>query len=49
MSPEALLGRKLPAVEVLLKATVERALAAGEEPTLHELERATKEVLPQVG
>ncbi len=48
MSPEAVLGRILPAVERLLKEVVERAVASGT-PTLYELETLTQAVLPRSG
>src|SRR5579859_7551333 len=49
MSPEAVLSRMLPAVETLLKAVVEQALAPGSRPTLYDLEAVTQAVLPQIG
>src|SRR5579859_3535322 len=49
MTPEVVLSRMLPAVETLLKAVVERALAADRSPTLYELEALTQVVLPQIG
>jgi hypothetical protein len=49
MSPEAVLNRMLPAVELLLKAVVERAVAPGMPPTLYDLEALTQAVLPQIG
>lgn len=49
MSPEAVLSRMLPAVEPLLKAVAERALAPGTSPTLYELEALTQVVVRQIG
>src|SRR5262245_44501844 len=49
MSPEAVLRDMLPAVETLLKAVVEQALAPGSRPALYDLEALTQGVLPQVG
>lgn len=48
MTPEVVLSRMLPAVETLLKAVVERALAPGTAPTLYELEALTHLVVPQI-
>src|SRR2546428_13736173 len=49
MGPEAVLSRMLPAVETLLKALVERALAPGTAPTLYDLEALTQVVVRQIG
>ena len=49
MSPEAVLGRMIPAVETLLTAVVAQAVAAGEGSTLYDLEAMTQAVLPQLG
>src|SRR5579859_6472899 len=49
MIPEVALRRMLPAVETLLKAVVEQAVAAETTPTLYDLEALTQHVLPRVG
>jgi len=49
MTVEAVLTRILPAVERLLKAVVESALAPGVSPTLYDLEARTPGVLPHLG
>lgn len=49
MTVEAILSRMLPVVETLLKAVVERAVAAGTAPTLYDLEALTQGVLPRIG
>ncbi len=49
MTAEVVLSRMLPAVETLLKAVVERALAPGTAPTLYELEALTQAVLAHLG
>src|SRR5712692_5332268 len=49
MTTEAVLTRMLPAVESLLKAVVDSALAAETPTTLYELEALTQVVLPRIG
>ncbi len=49
MTPEVVLSRMLPAVETLLKAVVEKALAPDTPFTLYDLEEVTQVVLPQIG